>query len=156
MVDYINCQWERRAKEILVELSISWLAVAAAIVVGLAIAWVWYSDWGLAGAAWRKLTGVTKEDSARGGKGPFVMLVVSIIVTALALAVACSIASEFLGSDTLWIDLAVGITTWLGFSLSTLPQHNGFEQKPARLTVINSAYQLLLFLGMALTMGLLQ
>lgn len=138
------------------ELSISWLAVVAAIVVGMVIAWVWYSDWGLAGAAWRKLTGVTKEDSVRGGKKPFVVLVASIIVTALGLAVACSIASAFFGSDSVGIDLAVALATWLGFSLSTLAQHNGFEQKPVRLTVINSAYQFLLFLGMALAIGLLQ
>jgi hypothetical protein len=45
---------------------------------------------------------------------------------------------------------------WLGFSLSTLVQHNGFEQKPGRLTVINSAYQLVLFLGTAAPIGLLQ
>jgi hypothetical protein len=139
-----------------VELSIRWLAVVVAIVVGMAIAWIWYSDWGLAGGTWRKLTGVTKEDSARGGKGPFAILVVSIVVTALALAVACSIASAFFGSDSVWLALALGLAAWLGFSLSTLAQHNGFEQKPARLTVINSAYQLVLFLGMATPIGLLQ
>lgn len=137
-------------------LSISWLAVVVAIVVGMAIAWVWYSDWGLVGGVWRKLTGVTKEDSARGGKGPFAILVVSIIVTALALAAAWSVASVFFDSRSAWLALAVGLTAWLGFSLSTLAQHNGFEQKPARLTVINSAYQFVLFLGMGLVIGLLQ
>lgn len=138
------------------ELSISWLAVAVAIVVGMAISWVWYSDWGLVGGVWRNLTGVTKEDSARGGKGPFAILVASIIVTALILAAACSIASAFYGSDSPWLALVVGIVAGLGFSLSTLAQHNGFEQKPAQLTVINSAYQLVLFLGMSLVIGLLQ
>ena len=49
-----------------------------------------------------------------------------------------------------------GLAAWLGFSLSTLAQHNGFEQKPVRLTAINSAYQLVLFLGMAIPIGLLQ
>jgi flagellar basal body-associated protein FliL len=139
-----------------VGLSISWVAVVVAIVVGMAIAWVWYSDWGLVGGVWRKLTGVTKEDSARGGKGPFAILVVSIIVTALALAAAWSVASVFFDSRSAWLALAVGFTAWLGFSLSTLAQHNGFEQKPARLTVINSAYQFVLFLGMGLVIGLLQ
>ncbi|GAB3485924.1 uncharacterized protein DUF1761 [Amycolatopsis cihanbeyliensis] len=138
------------------ELSISWLAVVVAIVVGMAIAWVWYSDWGLVGGTWRKLTGVTKEDSVRGGKGPFVVLAASILVTALALAAASCIASGFFGADSLWVALAVGLVAWLGFSLSTLAQHNGFEQKPWRLTVINSAYQLVLFLGMAVPIGLLQ
>lgn len=138
------------------ELSISWLAVVVAIVIGLAIAWVWYSDWGLVGGTWRKLTGVTKEDSARGGKVPFLILVASIVATALVLAVSCSIASAFYGSDSVWLALAVAMVAWLGFSLSTLSQHNGFEQKPGRLTVINSAYQLVLFVGIATPIGLLQ
>ncbi|QLL08015.1 DUF1761 domain-containing protein [Mycobacterium vicinigordonae] len=138
------------------ELNISWLAVVVAIVVGMAIAWVWYSDWGLVGSTWRRLTGVTKEDSAKGGKGPFVILVASIIVTAVALAASCSIAAGFFGDNSVWLALAVGLTAWLGFSLSTLAQHNGFEQKPSQLTAINSAYQLVLFLGMALPIGLIQ
>ncbi|MFJ2738132.1 DUF1761 domain-containing protein [Streptomyces sp. NPDC087440] len=138
------------------ELSISWPAVVAAIAVGMAIAWVWYSDWGLVGGIWRKLTGVTKEDSAKGGKGPFVVLVASIVVTALALAAANSVASGFFGTDSLWAALTVALVAWLGFSLSTLVQHNSFEQKPGRLTAINSAYQLVLFLGMAVPIGLLQ
>nr|WP_273482924.1 DUF1761 domain-containing protein [Kribbella italica] len=137
-------------------MSISWYAVVGAIVVGMAIAWIWYSDWGLAGPTWRKLTGVTKEDSARAGKGPFVVLVISIVATGLALAVACSIASAFFGSDSVGLALGVGVVAWLGFSLSTLAQHNGFEQKPARLTAINSAYQLVLYVGMTIPIGLLQ
>jgi len=139
-----------------VELSISWLPVVAAIVVGMAVAWVWYSDWGLVGGVWRKLTGVTKEDSERAGKSPFVILIASIVVTALALAAGSSIASGFFDTDSFWVALAVGLVAWLGFSLSTLAQHNGFEQKPGQLTVINSAYQLVLFLGMAVPIGLLQ
>ncbi|WP_232665844.1 DUF1761 domain-containing protein [Pseudonocardia sp. TRM90224] len=138
------------------DLSISWPAVLVAIVAGMAIAWAWYSDWGLVGGVWRKLTGVTKEDSVRAGKGPFVILVVSITVTALGLAAACSVVAAFFVSDSVWLALAVGLTAWLGFSLSTLAQHNGFEQKPAQLTAINSAYQLVLFLGMSLAIGLLQ
>ena len=138
------------------ELSISWVAVVVAIVVGMAIAWVWYSDWGLVGSTWRNLTGVTKEDSVKGGKGPFVILVASIVVTAVALAVACSVASALFDSDSVRFALAVGFAVWLGFSLSTLAQHNGFEQKPVRLTLINGAYQLALLLGMAVPIGLLQ
>ncbi|GAA1604902.1 MULTISPECIES: DUF1761 domain-containing protein [Kribbella] len=138
------------------ELSINWWAVVVSIVAGMAIAWLWYSDWGLLGPTWRKLTGVTKEKSAKGGNSPFAILALSIIATGVTLAVACSIAEGFFGDDSVWLALAVGVVAWLGFSLSTLAQHNGFEQKPARLTAINSAYQLVLFLGMATPIGLLQ
>jgi len=135
--------------------SISWPAVVVSTVVGMAIAGVWYGRWGFVGV-WRELTGVTEEDSARVGKRPFAVLLVSILVTAVALAAGCAIVAGFFGSDPIWLDLAVGFATWLGFSLTTLAQHNAFEQKPARLTLLNSAYQLVLFLGMALAVGLLQ
>lgn len=98
------------------EMSISWLAVVVATAVGMAIAGVWYG-WAFVGV-WRELTGVTEEDSKRAGKRPFVVLLASILVTALGLAAACSIASGFFGSDSLWLDLAVGLATWLGFSLT--------------------------------------
>lgn len=136
-------------------LDISWPAVAVAIAIGLAIAWVWYSDWGLVGGTWRGLTGVTKADSERAGKLPFVILVVSVVATGIALAAVDALASAALDVESVWIALAVGLVTWGGFSLSTLTQHNGFEQKPARLTIINSAYQLVLFVGMALCIGLI-
>lgn len=137
-------------------LQISWLAVGAAVMVGMVIAWVWYSDWGLVGSTWRGLTGVTKADSVRAGKAPFVVLIAAIIVTALTLAITSSAASVVMGSDSFAVALLVAFLAWLGFSLTTLAQHNGFEQKPKRLTAINSAYQLVLFLGMGLVIGLLE
>ncbi|MEJ3653987.1 hypothetical protein WEH80_13555 [Actinomycetes bacterium KLBMP 9759] len=62
---------------------------------------------------------MTKEDSIRAGKGPFGILVASIIITALALAATFSVAYVFVGSDSVWLALAVGFIAWLGFSVST-------------------------------------
>ncbi|MCA4995544.1 DUF1761 domain-containing protein [Tsukamurella tyrosinosolvens] len=138
------------------DMTISWLAVFAATVVGMVIAFIWYSDWGLVGETWRKLTGVTKEVSAGAGKGPMVVLVVSVVLTAIGLAAIDSLAAGFFDSDSPWLGVAVGAAAWAGFSVSTLAQHNGFEMKPTRQTVINCAYQLVLFVGMGLTVGLLQ
>ncbi|MEU7188591.1 DUF1761 domain-containing protein [Streptomyces sp. NPDC039022] len=136
------------------EMSVSWPAVLVATAVGMAIAGVWYGKAFV--GVWRELTGVTEEDSKRVGKSPFVVLLASILLTALVLAGSFSLATGFFESDSLWIAPAVGFVVWLGFSLTTLAQHNAFEQKPLRLTVLNSAYQLVLFLGMALAVGLLQ
>ncbi|MEC4613734.1 DUF1761 domain-containing protein [Tsukamurella tyrosinosolvens] len=138
------------------DMTISWLAVLAATVVGFVIAFVWYSDWGLVGGTWRKLTGVTKEISTGAGKGPMVIFVASLVLTAIGLAAADSLAAGFFDSDSPLLGVAVGAAAWAGFSVSTLAQHNGFEMKPTRLTVINCAYQLVLFVGMGLTVGLLQ
>ena len=43
----------------------------------------------------------------------------------------------------------------VAFSATTLVQHNAFEMKPAKLTIINTGYQLALFLAMSLVIGLL-
>lgn len=135
-------------------MDLSWPAIAAATAVGMTIAGIWYGRAFV--GIWRELTGVTEEDSKRAGKTPMAILLACIALTALALAATCDVVSGFFGNDSIWLNLAVGLAAWLGFSLTTLVQHNAFEQKPARLTVINSAYQLVLFLGMVLTIGALQ
>lgn len=78
-------------------MGISGLAVSVAVVVGMVIAWVWYSDWGIFGTRWRSLTGITKEASLRAGKRPFVVLILAVVVTAVALPYACSAVSIALG-----------------------------------------------------------
>jgi hypothetical protein len=69
-------------------------------------------------------------------------------------AVAVEISFAAAGDRSVWLALLVGAAAWLAFSATTLLQHNAFELKPPRLTIINSAYQLTLFLAMALAMGL--
>ncbi|MGW9209681.1 DUF1761 domain-containing protein [Embleya sp. NPDC055664] len=136
------------------ESSISWPAVVVASAVGMAAAGIRYGPAFV--GVWRELTGVTEEDSKKSGKRPLVVLLVAILFTALALAAACSMASDAYGGDPLWLDPAVGFAAWLGFSLTTLVQHNAFERKPTRLTVLNTAYQLVLFLCMSLAVGPVQ
>lgn len=74
-------------------------------------------------------------------------------------AVAASSAAARLLALRWWLARAAraafGFAAWLTFSASTLLQHNAFELKPARLTVINSSYQLTLFLAMSVVIGLL-
>lgn len=76
-------------------------------------------------------------------------------MTAIGLALAIRMTTEAVGDDSVWIALLVGFVSWLAFSGSTLLQHNAFELKRAKLTLINSCYQLVLFLVMSLVLGLL-
>jgi len=68
------------------ELTINWLAVAAATIISIATAYVWYSPKGF-NDPWTKITKVTK-----GGTTPFVLLFVTNFITALALTASISIA----------------------------------------------------------------
>lgn len=131
------------------EININWLEALLAFAVGMAIAMIWY-DKRTIGPAWTKLTGVKKAN-----KAAFVGLFVTNFITAVTLAVAISISAAYFNNDSVWLALAVGFVMWLGFSASTLAQHNGFELKPVKLTVINTSYHLALMMGMALVIGLM-
>jgi Protein of unknown function (DUF1761) len=78
---------------------------------------------------------------------------VTNFLSALTLAIAIAISAVYFNNHSLWLALTVGFVAWLGFSASTLVQHNGFELKPTKLTVINTSYHLVLFLSMALVIG---
>ena len=52
------------------------------------------------------------------------------------------------------LGLVAGAFAGLTFSVTTLVQHNGFEKKSPRLTLINAGYQLMLFVVMGLVLGL--
>lgn len=74
--------------------------------------------------------------------------------TAVVLAVSISISKAFFENNSIWLSLLVGFTLWFVFSATTLITHNAFEQKPKKLTWINNGYQLVLFLSMAVVIGL--
>jgi uncharacterized membrane protein YagU involved in acid resistance len=132
------------------DIEINWLAVALATVAGIIVGRIWYEPKLFTGALWTKLTGVEK-----GNKPTIVVFVVSNFITALLFAVTVSIVAAYFNNDSLWLALVVGFVAWLGFSVTTLAPHNGFELKPVKLTVLNSVYQLVLFLAMTLVIGLL-
>ena len=133
-------------------MELDWLAVVIATVVGMAIAGAWYGK--VFTTLWSTLAGVSAEDSAQASRRNMALLLVANGVTAVGLAVGVEVAWMAAGNGSLWLALLVGFGAWLAFSASTLLQHNAFELKPARLTMLNGAYQLVLFLGMALTIGL--
>jgi hypothetical protein len=135
-------------------MEINWLAVVLAFVVGMVVAGVWYGKVGFV-ATWGKLTGITPEQSKKASRRNMVQLLIANSVTAIGLAVGIRIASKAIGADSVWLALLVGLVAWLTFSATTLLQHNAFELKPPKLTLINSSYQLVLFLAMALVIGLL-
>lgn len=134
-------------------MEINWLATALAIVVGMAVAGMWYGKAFV--VVWWKLTGIAPEDSKKASRRNMVQLFIANSVTAVGLAIGIGIAAAAFSDDSVWLALLVGFVAWLTFSATTLLQHNAFELKPPKLTFINSSYQLVLFLAMALVIGLL-
>lgn len=132
---------------------INWLAALIAFAVGMVVAGVWYGK--VFTAAWARLTGIAPADSAKARTRNMVQLAIANGLTALGLAIGIAIASEAFDDDSVGPALLVGFIAWATLSATTLLQHNAFELKRPMLTVLNSAYQLVLFLGMALVIGLM-
>jgi hypothetical protein len=134
-------------------MEINWLGAVLALVVGMAVASIWYGKAFL--AVWWKLTGITPEQSKNASRRNMLQLLIANSVTAVGLAIGIALASKASNDDPIWQALLVGLVAWLTFSATTLLQHNAFELKPPKLTLINTTYQLTLFLTMSLTIGLL-
>lgn len=134
-------------------MELNWLGVLAATAVGMVIAGAWYGKVFL--TRWQTLAGVAPERSNEARRRNMTLLLISNAVTAVGLAAGIEVAWTAAGHNWLWLALLVGFGAWLTFSATTLLQHNAFELKPAKLTILNSVYQLVLFLGMALVIGVL-
>jgi hypothetical protein len=130
---------------------INWLAALIAFAVGMVVAGVWYGKVFL--AAWARLTGIAPADSAKARTRNMVQLAIANGLTAIGLAIGIAIASEAFNDESVWPALVVGFVAWATLSATTLLQHNAFELKPPKLTLLNNAYQLVLFLAMALVIG---
>ena len=135
-------------------MDINWIGVLAAFVAGMVVAFLWYQKGPIADA-WERLTGVTPERSRPVRARNLTQLAIATAVTAVGMALAVTATAAATGNGSVWLALLVGLVAWLTLSASTLVQHNAFEMKPAKLTVINTGYQLALFLAMALVIGLL-
>lgn len=136
------------------ELDINWLAVAFATVASMIVAGVWYQDFAF-GVPWKKMTRV---DAKRAEKESGVNMLTALVVNALAavaFAAAISVAVAHFGGSPLGLALLIAAAAWLAFSASTLLTHNMFEQKSFKLTAINSGYQLVVFVVMALVIGVM-
>lgn len=133
-------------------MELNWLGVVLAIVAGMGVAGIWYGK--VFVAPWWQLTGITPQQSKNASTRNMVQLLVANSITAVGLAIAISVASSALENESVWVAVLVGLVTWMAFSVTTLLQHNAFELKPPKLTLINCSYQLVLFLAMSLVIWL--
>ena len=131
---------------------INWLGAALAFVVGMIVASVWYGQVFL--ATWSRLAGVTPEQSSAARTRNMTQLAIANAITAVGLTLAVAMTYTVFETRSVLMSLAVGFVAWLTLSATTLLQHNAFELKPAKLTILNAAYQLVLFLAMALVIAI--
>ncbi len=136
------------------EIEINWLAVGLATVAAMVIGSVWYSR-PVFGKIWQRLAGLSDKQVEQGGWAPIILAVPVSFLTAYVLAYLTYISYQFFDVSFLNAALQIAFLAWLGFSATTLAMHNAFEGKRKKLTLLNSFYQLVMFMAAGLIIGLL-
>ncbi|KGJ79611.1 hypothetical protein GY21_04555 [Cryobacterium roopkundense] len=125
------------------------LATASSMVVGA----IWYSK-RVFGTYWMKAVGHDEESIKSGSAAPLVITAVVSFITAAVLAGAAAIAQNFYGGGFLPNTLLTSVILWAGFTAARMVTHDAFDRRPAGLTVLNLAHELVTILLMALIIGL--
>ncbi|CAN5381519.1 DUF1761 domain-containing protein [soil metagenome] len=136
---------------------INWLAVALAALSSMVVGSIWYAE-GVFGKSWMQMT------KSKMGKGStpsqmawiYGSVFVASLVTAYILAHVTFLSHSFFGNSYLTDALYTGFWLWLGFTATRFYVHDTFEERRKKLTVMNTAHELVTIMVMALTIGLIK
>lgn len=130
---------------------INYIAVVLATLSSMVVGSIWYTP-KVFGTKWMKLARV----EMREGASAFVPIVVTVVVsfiTAWVLAGSTTIAWHFYSGSYLISALVTSILLWAGFTAARFITHDAFEGRPAALTVMNIAHELVTVVIMAVIIG---
>ncbi len=137
---------------------INYLAVVLAAVSSMVVGSLWYMP-ATFGNMWMKLTGV-KPDRSKMTPGAMAWMYGSVfvasLVTAYVLAHVAYLSNNYFGYGLLQCALTTAFWLWLGFTAARLYVHDTFENRRKKLTLLNSAHELVTVVVMALVIGLVQ
>jgi hypothetical protein len=111
---------------------------------------VWYTP-KVFGNYWMRVAKVDMED--RNAVIPIITTLIVSFISAWVLAMATQVAWTALGGSYLLVALLVGILLWAGFTAARIITHDAFEGRPAGLTILNIAHELVTIVIMALIIG---
>jgi len=131
---------------------INYIAVILATLSSMVVGSIWYTP-RVFGNYWMKQSGVTPSGNSRDAIMPIVVTVLVSFVTAWVLAGAAYIAQAFYGGSFLLNTLITAGILWAGFTAARFVTHDAFDRRPAGLTILNIAHELVTVLVMALIIG---
>jgi len=136
------------------EVDVNIWGVLAATVAAMVVGFVWYAK-PVFGADWIKLTKINEKKAKADAPIAMLGMFVFAFIAAYVLAFITFIVGYFYASELSYMGAAFmsALLVWLGFLLYATVPSGLFEQKPARLTLINAGNQLVTFLAMALMLG---
>lgn len=136
------------------EVDVNWLAVVLATASSMVVGSVWYTP-KVFGNLWMQLAKVDKKKAEAGGAKPILITIVVSFITAYVLAHVAYLSNSFFGNSFLQDALSTAFWLWLGMTAARFITHDAFEGRPAKLTAINVAHELVTFMVMGLIIGLL-
>ena len=119
---------------------INYWAVVVATLSTMVVGSIWYTP-KVFGNYWMR---VAKVDDS-GDRSAVAAIVVTLIVSfisAWVLALATQVAWTALGGNYLFVALITGLVLWAGFTAARFITHDAFEGRPAGLTILNIAHEL--------------
>ncbi|MDQ0076369.1 DUF1761 domain-containing protein [Arthrobacter oryzae] len=125
------------------------LATLSSMVVGS----VWYTP-KVFGNYWMKVAKVSPSGEAKDAVKPILITLVVSFVSALVLAGSAALSQHFYGGNFLANTLITAVILWAGFTAARFITHDAFEGRPAGLTVLNCAHELVTLVVMGLIIGL--
>ena len=131
---------------------INWLAVVLATVSSMAVGFVWYAK-PVFGKLWIRLSGVDEASMAKSAPVAIVSTIIVSFITAAVLAGSAAIAQHFYAGNFLANTIVTAIILWAGFTAARFVTHDAFDRRPAALTALNCAHELVTIVVMALIIG---
>jgi uncharacterized protein DUF1761 len=125
------------------------LATLSSMVVGS----VWYTP-KVFGNYWMKVAKVSPSGDAKDAVKPILITLVVSFISALVLAGSAAISQHFYGGNFLANTLITAVILWAGFTAARFITHDAFEGRPAGLTILNCAHELVTLVVMGLIIGL--
>ncbi len=134
------------------EVEVNYWAVLLATVVAMVIGSAWFSPQ-LFAERWRK-DGHIKGDG-KSVLGPVLVAVVCNLLTAYVLAHVTYLSNQFFSGSYLSDALTTAFWMWLGFSAARITTYDRFASRSSAYTLIKVGCELVTFLAMGLTIGLM-
>ena len=132
-------------------IDVNYWAVVLATVSTMIVGSIWYTP-KVYGNYWMRVARVDNT-SDRGAVGPIVTTLIVSFISAWVLAITTQVAWIALDGNYLLMAITTGLMLWAGFTAARFITHDVFEGRPAGLTILNIAHELVTVLVMALIIG---
>ena len=119
---------------------VNYWAVLVATLSTMIVGSIWYTP-KVFGNYWMRVAKV--DDSGdRNAVVPILVTLIVSFISAWVLAIATQVAWTAFGGNYLLVAITTGLLLWAGFTAARFITHDAFEGRPAGLTILNIAHEL--------------